>query len=364
MSTFYDNECHTFPGKIGVIVNSASVNEDIFHSADRLIRKYGSDKIIIAIWPEDFMDEQDKMIDTVIDLAEDSEIRALVINHAVPGTNAAIDRLKEIRDDVFIVYCSVHEAVQEALPRADLLFRPNITEMGRAMVKQARKQKANAFVHYSFPRHMTITNWADRLEIIRETCAEEGMEFVSATALDPTAGGGLEAAQQFIIDDVPRKVARYGEDTAFFSTSCQLQTPLIRAVIDCHAIYPQPCCPSPLHGFPEALGINVDDSNKPLSAIISEASHIAAEKNMTDRLSTWPVSAAVMFTNIGAEYAIKWIRGEIRKDRIDDRFLDDCMNSCVKEIVGEGVEVELMSYEENGAVEEKYKLLSMGYLDF
>jgi len=364
----YSNEEKTinkdlFPGKIAIVTDHVAVNDDDFHSSDRLIEKYGSDKVIHVTWPEKFMSEQEKMMEVTSTLAEDREIKILIINQAVPGTNAAIDLFKKTRNDVFIVYVGfIHEI--EVYKRANLLLSPNQLDMGPAMVKQAKKQGAKAFVHYSFPRHMAQPIVSSRQKLIQKVCEAEGVEFVDATAPDPTGEAGHEGATRFILEDVPKLVAIHGEDTAFFCTNCFIQAPLIKAVVDCHAIYTQPCCPSPFHGFPEALGITSDKGKIDLNYLISEACRIAEEKNMTDRLSTWPVSASIMFTSAGAEYAIKWLNGEVPKNRIDDRVLLECMNEYIKEIVGEGVEVEMTSYSENGETCENFKLLLMSYLDF
>jgi hypothetical protein len=100
-----------------------------------------------------------------------------------------------------------------------------------------------------------------------------------------------------------------------------------------------------------------------LGCLISEASRIAEEKNMTDRLSTWPVSGSMMFTNAGAEYAIKWIKGEAPKTGIDNKMLLDCMNSYIIDVVGEESNIFLDSYSEDGITYGNFKQILMGYLD-
>ena len=352
-----------FPGRIAIIVNPASVSKDLFHSADRLLEKYGTEKILRITWPEDFVTERKKLIATIVDLAEEKDIKILILNQAMPGSMEAIDKLRETRDDIFIILCSIHEPESEIALRADLIFRPNEPGMGLAMVKQAKKQGAKVFVHYSFPRHMAKAAWLNKKKVINDTCEAEGMQFVDVTALDPMGVEGVEGAGRFIIEDVSRQVANFGENTAFFCTNCQLQKSLIKAVIDNRAIYPQSCCPSPYHGFPEALDIKSDGGQNDLNFVISEASRIAAEKNMSDRLSTWPVSASMMFANAGAEYAILWLNGKVDRDHLDDRVLEDCMNAYIKEEVGEGVKVEMSSFEENGTVYNNLKLVLMSYLD-
>jgi len=357
-------EGELFPGKIAIITGCGATNYDIYHSADRLIKKYGSDKFVHVAWPENFIAEQDSMIDIVSALAEDSEIKALIINQAVPGTEAAVDKFKKAKHDAFIIYCTIHEPNIDNIMKANLILNLDELSMGSAMVKQARKQGAKAFVHYSIPRHMSQLFLSGRQIMIRETCEAEGILFMDVMALDPMGEAGFESAKQFILEDVPKIVAKYGEDTAFFCTNCFLQAPLIKAVVDCHAIYPQPCCPSPFHGFPEAFGIKTDGGQIDLNYLINETCRVVGEKNMTDRLSTWPVSVSILFSNVGGEYAIKWLKGEVSKKGINNRVLLDCMNEYIKEVVGEGVEVEMSSYSEKGIIYDNFKQLLMSYLDF
>jgi len=354
------------PGKIAVITEAASLNEEVFHSPDLLLKKYGAEKVIHVTWPDNFMAEQNHMADALAALSAEKDIKALIINQALPGTNAAVDMFRKRRRDVFIVYCMVHEPSPDSYGRANLLLGLDEVGMGQAMVKQAKKQGAKVFVHYSFPRHMAIKRVYNRWNVIRKVCSAEGILFVNATAPDSASETGLKAVKQFIYNNVPKLVAEYGEDTAFYGTNCAMQVPLIKAVMDCHAIYTQPCCPSPFHGFPQALGIKADRNTAGLNTVINEACRIAEERNMSDRLSTWPVSVPQMFTNAGAEYAIKWMNGLVAKDSIDSNVLETCIDAYIKGVVGEGVEVTMTTCldPENGAAYDNYKLLLMSYLDF
>jgi len=339
------------------------MNKDEFHSADRLIKKYGSDKIVHIAWPDDYIIEPKKVIDTLAALAEDREIRVLIINQAIPGTNAAIDKFKEKRRNVFTIMCGIQEPVESVIRRANLAFDVDVSVTGTAIAKQAQKQGAKVFVHYSFPRHMQSSHLASYCESIHKACLAEDIFFVNAVTPDPAGEAGIDFAQQFILDDVPRLVAQYGEDTAFFCSACLLQKSLIQAVVDSHAIYPQPCCPSPFHGFPEALGIDTSGDFFNLNYVISEACRIAAEKNMTDRLSTWPVSTSMMYTNAGAAYAIKWLNGEVSKHGIDNEVLVKCMQDYIVEEIGEESNILLTSYSEDGKTYNNFKLVLMSYLD-
>ena len=358
------NNDMSFPGKIAVVTAHLSVNEDDYYSAESLIVKYGKEKIIHTTRPYDFIAKNEQMTDIVDEIAADKDVKALMFVQAVPGTNAAVKKLRETRDDVFIVYCAAHEAADEVAKNANLILMVNEIGMGSAMVTQARKQGAKVFVHYSFPRHMAIPGLKKRLDLVQQECLRGDIQFINTVVPDPAGEAGFEGAEKFILNDVKEIVTKYGDETAFFCTNCSLQVPLIKVVVDNHAILPQPCCPSPFHGFPKALGIETSGGHADLNYVINEACRIAAEKNMTDRLSTWPVSAHAMFANAGAEYAIKWINGEVPKTGIDSDILAEAMNKYVKDVIGEASNVYISSYSDESKTYNNYKLVLMSYLDF
>lgn len=331
-------EAATFEGKIAIVTNTVSQNEEEYRSAQQVIAKYGEDKVVHVTWPDNFMTEQEQMVSIVSKIAADPEVKVLILNQAVPGSNASVDKLLETRDDIFIVYCTPQENPVDVVKRANLIVMPDELNMGYTVIEQANKMGAKTFVHYSFPRHMSQILLSGRRDIMKAECDKYGIEFVDATAPDPTSDAGTTGAQQFILEDVPKMVAEYGEDTAFFSTNCSMQVPLITAVVDTKAMYPQPCCPSPYHGFPGALGIESGDIDK----VIADTKQVIADKGVTGRLSTWPFPAAMMGTVTSADYAVKWLNGDVPKEGVDVAVLNQLMNEYA------GHEVTLNTYEEEG----------------
>jgi len=319
------SDSDTFEGKIAIVTNTLSQNEEEYRSAQEMVERYGKDKVIHVLWPDNFMTEQEQMISIVTKVGSDPEVKALIINQAVPGTNAAIDKLKETRDDMFIVLCSPQENPPDAVARANLVMQFDELGMGYTLPEQAKALGAKTFVHYSFPRHMSIVMLSARRDIIKTECDKIGLEYVDATAPDPTGDAGVPGAQQFILEDVPKMVEKYGKDTAFFATNCAMQTPLIKACYDAGAIYPQPCCPSPYHGYPAALGIeSVGYTVDAMANVVSETAKKLQEGGVLGRFSTWPVPVAMMNTISGSEYAIKWIKGEVG-DELDVPVLEQLM---------------------------------------
>lgn len=348
-----------FAGKIAIVTNTLSQNEEEYRSAQQMVEKYGDKKIMHVLWPDNFMTEQEQMISTITKIGSDPEVKALIINQAVPGTNAAVDKLLETRDDMFIAYCSPQENPPDVVERADLILQPDELGMGTTIPEQAKAMGAKTFVHYSFPRHMSVVLLSARRDLMIETCKEIGIEFVDATAPDPTGDSGVPGAQQFILEDVPKMVEKYGKDTAFFSTNCAMQTPLIKACYDAGAIYPQPCCPSPYHGYPSALGIeSTGYSADAMANVISETAKKLKDAGLLGRFSTWPVPVAMMNTVASTEYAVKWINGEVG-DELDTKVLEELMTEYAN-----GISVKTNTYSENSVEYPTFRLIMMDFLTY
>ena len=276
----------------------------------------------------------------------------------MPGTAAAIDKVREINPDILIIAGVPGEDPKMIAEKADLVFQADEVSMGETIPEQAKKQGAKVLVHYSFPRHMSYPLLAARRDLMKEKCEELGIEFVDATAPDPTGDAGTSGAQQFILEDVPRMVDKYGKDTAFFSTNCSMQVPLIKAALDEGAIYPQPCCPSPYHGFPSALGIEIPEDKKgDIDYVVEEIKKGIAEKGGTGRFSTWRVPIAMMFIEAGAEYAIQYIEGKTN-GKVDIPKVQELFKEYAK------ADINTTSLVEDGVTYDNYQLVLLDFLDF
>lgn len=325
--------------KIGILTGTVSQNEEEYRAAENVVAKYGEENVVLMTYPDKFMDEQETTISNVVALASNPDVKAIIIVQAVPGISAGIEKARELRDDILFIAGVPGEDPSMIAEKADLVFATDELSMGTTIIEQAKAMGATTFVHYSFPRHMSYALLAARRDLFKENCDANGIEFVDATAPDPTGDAGVTGAQQFILEDVPRMVAEYGKDTAFFSTNCSMQVPLIESVLDEGALYPQPCCPSPYHGFPSALGIEIPEDKKGDIDYAVEAIKAAiAEKGGTGRLSTWPVPVNMMFVEAGADYAVEWAQGgfeeKVNVEKVAEHFkayagVDVTMNKLV-----------------------------------
>ena len=312
--------------KIGIMTGTVSQGEEEYRAAEKMKEKYG-DMIVLQTYPDNFMKEQETTISNVMSMASDPDVKAIIVVQAIPGISAAIDKVREMNPDMLFIAGVPGEDPDMIASKADVVFQADELGMGTAIIEQAEKMGAKNFVHYSFPRHMSYQLLAMRRDLLRETCEAKGINFIDATAPDPTGDAGVPGAQQFILEDVPRKVKELGQETAFFSTNCSMQEPLIKSVLEQGALFPQQCCPSPYHGYPGALGIEIPEDKKgDVDYVIEQISAKIAEKGGTGHFSTWPVPVNMLFVEGGVEYARAYIEGDIT-EKVDKAKLEEIFST-------------------------------------
>lgn len=298
--------------KIGIVTGTVSQGEEEFVAAKEYVDEYGEDRVIHRTYPDKFMQEQETTISLIVEMASDPDVKAIVVCQAVPGTAAAIEKVKETRDDIIFIVGVPHEDPLMIAEKADICLELDNLKRGETIVELAKEMGATKFLHYSFPRHMSYELLSKRRDIMKEKCEELGMDFVEVDAPDPTGDAGIPGAQQFILEDVPRQVKEFGKDIALFSTNCAMQEPLIRKALDEGAIYPEQCCPSPYHAYPGAIGIEIPaEKAGDVDYILEEIGNVVAEKGNSGRMGTWKVPANMAMLRAAAEYGIQYAKGEI-----------------------------------------------------
>lgn len=343
--------------KIGIITGTVSQGEEEYQAAQNMLATYGKDKIVTATYPDNFSTETEATIAQVVGLASDPEVKAIVFVQAVPGASAAIDKVRETRPDMLFICGVVAEDPATVASKADICLLVDEISMGTAVVEQAAKQGAKTFVHISFARHLSYATIAARRELFISTCENLGLEYVEATAPDPTGDAGVSGAQQWIIENVPEYVKQYGDDTAFFSTNCAMQEPLIRTIAEQKAIFPQQCCPSPYHGYPAAMGIDVTGHEGDVDYMLDSITTKVSDYGNKGRMSTWSVPVNMLMVESGVKYAIEFCEGRT-EGTVDETVLFKIFN----EVAG-GEEVTVTNYvdEAKGTLENFYLLLCPFY---
>ncbi|MCL2420971.1 MAG: DUF3798 domain-containing protein [Defluviitaleaceae bacterium] len=331
-----------FPGIIAVVTNTVDQNEEEFRSAEALVNRFGADRVIHRTWPVYFATEPEMMITILTEIASDLDVGAIVINQAVVNTNAAIDAVRELRgDDIFIVVASAAEDPRDVYARVDLSLDVNNPDIGALFVEQAVAMGAETIAHYSFPRHMAIPMLATRRDNMAAAAEAAGIRFVDLPSPDPMEEGGMAASQLFISQDVGRQVEELGVNTAFFSTNCGQQIPLLQQVLEYGAMYIQPCCPSPFHAFPQALGLAATQEEAvqqfSIGEIVDATRTAIVEADMQGRLSNWALPGSMAYTTVGFMYAVEWLNGNVSQQTgyVDAAVLNRLFGDYSQEVLGE-----------------------------
>ena len=161
---------------IGIVTGSVSQSEDDRRGAEAFQAKYGEENVILAIYPDNFTEEQETTIQTIVNLSDDPLMKAIIVNQAVPGTTEAFRRIKESRPDIICIAGESHEDLPEIGSAADLVVNNDFVARGYLMIRTAHELGCDTFVHISFPRHMSYETMSRRVAIMKEACNEFGMK--------------------------------------------------------------------------------------------------------------------------------------------------------------------------------------------
>ena len=309
---------------IGIITGTVSQSEDDLRGAEAMIKEYGDVKnggmIQHLTYPNNFMTEQETTISQIVSLANDPLMKAIIMNQAVPGATEGFRRVREKRPDILLLAGVPQEDPNVISSIADLVMRNDFVSAGYRVIWSAKELGAKTFVHISFPRHMSVETLTRRRMIFEQACKDLGLKFVFETAPDPTSDVGVVGAQQFMLENVPAWVKKYGKDTAFYATNDAHTEPLIKQIVQYGGIFVEASLPSPLLGFPGALGIDLKAEKGNFPAIMKKIESTLIAKNASGRLGTWAYSFGFSATTGLVEHAKRVIDGKSEMLNMKDIF--------------------------------------------
>ena len=303
---------------IGIVTGSVSQSEDDRRGAEAFQEKYGEDRVKLAIYPDNFTEELETTIQTIVNLSDDPEMKAIIVNQAVPGTTEAFRQIKERRPDIICIAGESHEDLPEIGSAADLVCNNDFVARGYLMIRTAHELGCDTFVHISFPRHMSYETMSRRVAIMQEACKEFGMAFVLETAPDPTTDVGVPGAQAYILEHAPEWIEKYGKNSAYFCTNDAHTEPLLKQLLAYGGYFIEADLPSPLMGYPGALGLDLTDAGGDFEKILAAVEAAVVEKGGEGRFGTWAYSYGYTVSAGLAQHAYNVIKGESELCDIDD----------------------------------------------
>lgn len=304
--------------KIGIVTGSVSQSEDDRRGAEAFQKEYGEDMVQLAIYPDNFTEETETTIQSIVNLSADPLMKAIIVNQAVPGTTEAFRKIKETRPDIICIAGESHEDLPEIGSAADLVTNNDFVSRGYLIIRTAHELGCDTFVHISFPRHMSYETMSRRVAIMQAACEEFGMKFVLETAPDPTSDVGVSGAQAYILEQVPAWVEKYGQNAAYFCTNDAHTEPLLKRLLECGGYFIEADLPSPLMGYPGALGLDLTEEAGDFEKILTKVESAIVEKGGADHFGTWAYSYGYTLSAGLALHAKNVLDGKSELKDMDD----------------------------------------------
>ncbi len=322
--------------KIGIMTTTVSQAEEEYRVAEELAEEY-PDTIVHVTFPDNFATEMETTISTALSLASDPDIKAIIFTQSVSGTAAAIDKIRETRDDIFIWAGLPMDDNDVIAAAADVVFNTDFASAGIQDAQTLSELGVKTVVHYSFPRHMAIATKLAYHDNLKSESEKLGITFVDVTTPDPTSDAGTTGTQQFVLEDVPKKLEEYGEMTAFYGTNLAQTEPIIKTLADMQeGYYLIIKDPSPSF-YANPLGIEIpEEYTGDYDYLSQQIVEKVAEKNMTGHFTGWPLSVTNMSLRGGVQYCMEYLEGQTA-GKVDIEALREILT----DLAGEGAQVSL-----------------------
>ncbi len=304
--------------RIGIVTGSYAQSEDDRRGAEAFQEKYGADQVTLLIYPDNFTEEMDTTIQMILDLADDPDMKAIIVNQAVDGTTEAFRQVREKRPDILLIAGEAYEDFSEIGPVSDLVVNCDFVNRGYLIIHTAHELGCDTFVHISFPRHMSYETVARRVAVMEAACEEFGMKFVTLEAPDPTTEVGVPGAQSYILEHVPEWADQYGPNTAYFCTNDAHTEPLIKKLLECGGYFIEADLPSPMMGYPGALDLDLTKDAGDFDKMLTTVEDAVVANGGADRFGTWKYSYGYTVSAGLAEHARNVILGESKLTDIND----------------------------------------------
>ncbi len=317
--------------KIGIVTPALVTSEDEYRAAEMMVKKYPNIVKHIVL-PVNFNAELETGISQIASLADDPKMKGIVVVSGQSGLIAGLKKVKEIRPDIFTV-SSIMDDPNMMNKYIDFSIDTDWVRRGESIANRSHDLGATTIIHYSFPTHLSKEAIVKRKDMMKATAEKNGMNFVEVMTPDPQTGNGPTAMQQFLREDIPRQVAKYGNNINIFGTNCPMYDVILDEALTSKYYVIEQCCPTPTQAYPTVMGLEVDEKDlgnyDKLNSLIREK---AKTYGVSGKLGAWPVPSSVFVPQFSVELA----KTVIEDPNYNYRSIDN-LNTLGKEISGTDV---------------------------
>ncbi len=278
--------------KVAILVAPESQYPEDYRAAKELAEKY-PDNVIVKEYSDSRVlragDPEIKQYSK--ELAENSEIGAIIYARATQFTTNAIAAAKEVNPNIVTVCIEPEESVEKISEAADLVLCADWGKAAEDIVAEAKEQGAKYFVVYSFNRHIT-NNPLIRAEndAIKTACEAQGITYIYESSLDPIYPT-LGNAGKYIKESVARLFNNNvieGKDVVLFSTDGTVQPTIVEVSNEKGFIYICPSFPTAYNGIGEVYEAAMPESVNDTAAYVANLkAAVEADTAGTARFSVY-----------------------------------------------------------------------------
>lgn len=336
---------------IAIVTPTLSTSEDEFRAGEEMADKF-PDIVTHLTLPENFETEVETCISTIVSAADDPLMKAVVVISGQSGLIPAFQQIKEKNSDIITISAPIYDEPDMMSEYIDLNIDTNWIKRGETIPTKAKEMGAKTFVHYSFPTHLSKPLVSARKDMMQETCEKLGMEWVEVITPDPQTGDSVEAMQQFLREDIPRQIEKYGADTNIFGSNCPMYDVILDEALELKFIVAEQCCPTPTQAFPTVLGLEIAEEDATnfdkINEMITEKVDAAG---MQGRISGWPIPVTIYMPEFGVYVAMEMIENGFDPLEIDN----------LKALTQEkfGIDADYEKLEDNGTTYDNYFVFIM-----
>lgn len=311
--------------KVAILVAPEAQYPEDYRAASAIAAEY-PDKVVVREYPDsrDLKPGNPQIMEISKELANDSEIGAIIYARATQFTTNAIYAAKDINPELITVCVEPEESIEKIAELANLVLCADWTEYGKAIVAQAKAQGAEYFVMFSFARHINENPLiASQQVAIKAACEEQGIAFAYENSLDPTFSGGFNEAKLFIKESVARLNLNErikGENVALFSTDSAVQSTLVEITNSKGYIYVSPSFPTAYNGLGEHYEIAMPEENTDVAAYVENAkAAVAADTEGKGRFAIYSYPLATTLVKSAVYCTFDILNGKTTAENMAER---------------------------------------------
>ena len=241
---------------IGIVTGSANLTADDKGGAHAFILRYGEERVKHVEYPDNFTQDPQIVIDTIVGLAKDPDMKAIIVDPAVDGTAEGFIQVKARRPDILCFAGEAYDNFDDLVYNADLICCNDFISRGYMIVRTAHELGCTSLLHITFARHLVYETVNRRAAVMEEACRDFGMEFRMEYAPDPASYIGVAGAKSYIDENIPEWIEQYGTNSAYFVTSDVYMTPLLEKLLEYGGYFIEGNIPSLLTGYPEVFNLD------------------------------------------------------------------------------------------------------------